>query len=113
MKMKLDDHQFHLIKIGIKKIEVRLNDNKRKKLLPGEIIEFTNIKSKDTLSVQVYSIEYFDTFKDLYLKYSGPIIGSDNNDSLNKMLCDTYNIYDNFEEEKFGVIAIHLNDIKH
>lgn len=41
-EMKLNNEPFTLIKAGTKVIELRLNDEKRRKLAVGDKIEFTN-----------------------------------------------------------------------
>ena len=47
--MKLQDDPFTKIKNKTKTIEMRLNDEKRKKIKQNDLIEFTNIKSKEIL----------------------------------------------------------------
>ena len=43
--MKLQDDPFKKIKNKTKTIEMRLNDEKRKKIKQDDLIEFTNIKN--------------------------------------------------------------------
>ena len=42
-QMRLQDAPFNSIKAGTKDIEMRLYDEKRRSIKPGDIIEFTNI----------------------------------------------------------------------
>ena len=44
--MKLQNKSFKMIKNENKEIEMRLNDEKRKKLSIGDTIEFTNVKNR-------------------------------------------------------------------
>ncbi|TPR19334.1 ASCH domain-containing protein [Apilactobacillus timberlakei] len=111
MIMGLNEDQFDLIKYGSKTIEIRLNDIKRRNLVSGDYIHFISTKEHRKMIVQVNSIETFDTFKDIYLKYSGTEVGSKNEDSLYKMLDETYSIYSREQEQKWGVIAIHLTPL--
>jgi len=76
MDMRLNHQPFMAIKNGTKQIEVRLNDEKRATLKVGDLIQFTDLKTKETLQTKVLGLEKFPTFWKLFEKYSGEIIGS-------------------------------------
>ena len=64
--MQLQPSPFEMIKDGTKTIELRLFDEKRKKIRTGDTILFTNTESKETLEVKVLELLVFDSFETLY-----------------------------------------------
>ncbi|MBP6910068.1 hypothetical protein KBC03_00485 [Patescibacteria group bacterium] len=53
-EMKLHDNGFYRMKSGIKRVEVRLFDEKRRKIAIGDHIMFTNTENpKEQLSTKV------------------------------------------------------------
>lgn len=75
-EMKLQTGPFNLIKDNIKKIEYRLNDEKRKKIEVGDTITFHKFDNEnETIKVSVTHLRHYkdllemykDTF-DMYLK---------------------------------------------
>ena len=57
---------------------------------------------------QVRGLENFATFTALYTRYGGVQVGSVPDDSVAKMVADTYTIYTPEQEREFGVLAIHI-----
>jgi len=103
-KMKLVDFAFNKIKSGEKNIEIRLNDEKRKLINIGDIIEFTNIDTREIIKVKVVNLYKYKSFKDLFDNYDNKSLG------LSKL--DTYEIMNNFysieDQEKYGALAIEI-----
>lgn len=64
--MKLTPEPFAKIISGVKTIELRLNDEKRKKISIGDTIEFTNTADGETISVKVAGLYKFSSFAELY-----------------------------------------------
>lgn len=65
--MNLRPHPFSMIASGKKTIELRLYDEKRKLITPGNTIVFTNTEAPNqTLSVKVLKLHIFSSFKELY-----------------------------------------------
>ena len=64
--MQLQPSPFEMIRNGTKTIELRLFDEKRKKIRVGDTILFTNTTSRETLSVRVLELLVFDSFETLY-----------------------------------------------
>ena len=56
---------FNKIKMGKKDIEMRLYDDKRKRIKPKDKIEFTNNETGEMLYVSVVAIHVFDNFEDV------------------------------------------------
>lgn len=109
MKMGLYHQPFIAIKNGTKKIEVRLYDEKRAQLKVGDVINFTDLDTKETLEVRVLKLERFDSFKELFQKYSGEIIGSPNDESITELDLENQQIYSRARENKFGALAITIS----
>ena len=103
-KMKLVDFAFYSIKNNIKNIEIRLNDEKRQKINTGDIIEFQNINTMETIRVRVINLHKFKTFKELFSKFD--------NNRLGLSETDDYTIMDNFyskeDQEKYDALGIEI-----
>lgn len=108
--MGLIKNQMDLIRNGSKTIEIRLNDVKRQAIKTGDVIAFTQVENPSIiLEVNVGQITLFPNFKELYLSYSPIEVGSYAEDSIDKMLADTYTIYSPAVERKFGALAIEVS----
>ena len=65
--MRLNTSPFEMIASGEKTIELRLNDEKRRKIKIGDEITFVNTEnSLKTILVEVIGIYKFKSFKELY-----------------------------------------------
>lgn len=107
--MHLNKQAFELIKTGIKTIEVRIYDEKRKCLKVGDKIVFENREnSSETLTAKVISLLHFKSFEKLFKNVSAKEIGFNGNESEKEMINCYYNYYSEEEEAKFGVIAIKI-----
>ena len=73
--MKLKPEPFKAMKIGMKDIEMRLNDDKRQAIVIGDIIEFTNTESDEILKVMVVNKHNFNSFDDLYKSFDKSRLG--------------------------------------
>lgn len=105
-KMKLKEVEFNNIKYNGKIIEVRLNDEKRKRIKVGDEIIFYKVPLlEESILVKVEKIFKFSTFKEVYMKFSDRDFGYQNL-SISEMLKSIYTIYDEKTEERYGVIAI-------
>ncbi len=65
-EMKLNPAPFAMIKSGRKTIELRLYDEKRRKISVGDAIVFTNEQSGERLTVKVLKLHKFPSFAHLY-----------------------------------------------
>ena len=105
--MKLNRDEFYSVKNGLKNIEVRINDNKRKKIENGDIVEFKNIEGgNEKVYVKVKNITKFDKFDDLYNYYEIERFGLYNHSKV-ELIDNIYKIYSRKEEE-LGVLAIEI-----
>lgn len=105
-EMRLNSAPFDLIKKGTKTIEMRLNDEKRKLIKVGDIIEFTNRETNERICVDVIKLHYFNNFEDLYDKFDKTCLGYGTDEIKNPK--DMQKYYSIDEQEKYGVVGIEL-----
>lgn len=106
-RMNLDSNPFEMIKNGTKTIELRLNDDKRRKIKVGDYIIFRN-SSLSEIFVEVVRLHHFKTFKELYENLPLDKCGYDstNIDTANYTDMDSY--YTNLMQKKYGVLGIEV-----
>jgi ASC-1-like (ASCH) protein len=111
-KMGLYGEYFQSIIDGKKKVEVRLNDEKRRKINVGDTIEFIKVPQHDeTLKVHVTGIRKYGTFKEMYEEI--PFKDFDCEGwTLKEMLDGTYEIYTPEQEKEWGTLAITISLIE-
>ena len=105
-QMNLYPEPFDLIKSGSKTVEMRLFDEKRRKLSVGGLIVFANTKSKEELIAEIVELKQFDSFESLYVDYKKTDLGY-KDDELAKPE-DMLAYYSTEEIKKYGVVAIEL-----
>ncbi|WP_339261962.1 ASCH domain-containing protein [Lysinibacillus sp. FSL K6-3209] len=104
--MGIYDEYFISIKEGKKTIEVRLNDDKRRKIKVGDTVEFIRIPEKnETFRVQVTKLRKYDTFEAMYNDIPFKEFDCEGW-TMKEMLDSTYEIYTPEQEIKWGTIAI-------
>ena len=103
-EMRLQDDPFNKIKNGIKTVELRLFDVKRRALRVNDYIEFTNRETNEKIDVKITDIKKFNSFKELFDNYDNKSMGLSETDDYTIM--EKY--YTKEEEEKYGVVAIEL-----
>ena len=109
-EMKLNSKPFDNIKSGLKTIEMRLYDEKRRLIKIGDIIEFTNRSTNEKLDVKVIDIHIFNNFNELYKNFDKSCLGYKKDEAANPY---DMNMYYSFEEqEKYGVVGIEIKVIK-
>lgn len=106
MDMSLNHQPFLTVKDGTKKVEIRLNDEKRSQLKVGDGIHFTDLETGETVDVKVVKLEYFTSFVALFEKYSGTIIGSPEDETVEELDRENQQIYSRAREKRFGALAI-------
>lgn len=107
-KMGLYEEYFQSIMNGDKKIEIRLNDEKRQAIKVGDSIEFIQVPdAKQALEVEVEALQIFPTFRDLYEELSFEEMGC-KGWTMEEMVEGTYEIYSKAQEEKWGGLAIKM-----
>lgn len=106
--MKLLDEPFELMRSGRKKIEVRLNDEKRKRLKPGDGLIFTRESNPtEFIRARVVGVKAFGTFDELYHAFPTEAFGYTDKtpDELARAI---YEIYSREDCERYGALAIKI-----
>ena len=109
-QMRLHNEPFQLIKDGTKTIEMRLYDEKRRKLKIGDIIEFQNRADGDTVLAHIIQLHIFPNFATLYKNFDQVKLGYSNDQDANPD--DMNQFYASDEQEKYGVVAIEIALVK-
>lgn len=111
-RMKLYNEPYNKIKSGTKTIELRLNDEKRRKIKVGDTILFINTKTKKWLATTVKKLHHAESFKVLFDTIDNKVsMGFDEED--NRDLSQTMRqYYSKEEEEKNGVLGIEISSPK-
>ncbi len=107
--MKLKNEPFMSIKNGLKTIEMRLFDEKRKQIKVGDTIEFTNIVSLEKLKVKVIALHKFKNFEELYSHFNKTQLGYKQTENANPNDMNQY--YTNDDIHKYGVLGIEIKTI--
>lgn len=106
-KMKLMPQYFDYIKYGNKRIEIRLNDEKRKNLKINDIIIFEKLEDTEYLKTKIVNIYKYDSFSDLINDFDIKLLAdvSITKEQLLKILNE---IYEKEKQDKYGVLAIEI-----
>ncbi|WP_409251034.1 ASCH domain-containing protein [Bacillus sp. SCS-153A] len=108
-KMGLYEEYFQSILKRDKKVEVRLNDEKRRKINAGDKIEFIKIpEQSEKLIVQVTGIKKYDSFKEMYEDIPLKEFGCEGR-TMEEVIGGTYEIYTPEQEKEWGVLAIRIS----
>ena len=117
VEMHLQKDPYQKIRSGIKKYEIRLNDEKRRELRKGDIIRFTMLgdESRDCFYAQIVEFKHYESFKSLYEADSDPgdeltlySCGFEKEISSEDFLKIMGDFYSGAKEEKHGVLVIEL-----
>lgn len=104
--MNLYNEPFEMIKSGEKTIELRLYDEKRKKISVGDSIIFENNDTKETLTARVINLYPFDSFKELYNSLPVYKCGYKIGETANSSDMDIY--YSKERQSQYGVVGIEI-----
>lgn len=104
--MKLQNDPFIKIKNKTKTIEMRVYDEKRRKINVGDLIEFINVITKEKMLVKVKNIYLYKDFDELYKNHDKVSIGYEQNDIANPNDMAVY--YDEEDINKNGVVGIEI-----
>ena len=105
-QMNLHDNPFSSIKAGTKDIEMRLYDEKRRKINIGDEIEFTNNVTGEKVTVVVVNIHVFETFDEMYLSFNKIRLGYKENEQAKST--DMSKFYNEEEIRQFNVVGIEI-----
>lgn len=104
---------FQAIKVGEKKVEVRLNDYNKQKIKVGDTIQFVNFPQEDErVHVQVIRLKRYATFTELYQDIPLDYF-TDEESEVKELVHEAYDIYPPELEEQWGVLAIYYKVLIH
>lgn len=107
--MKITAEPLERIKRGVKLIEVRLFDDKRKAINIGDSITFLKLPElKELVKTEVVGLSKFNSFKDLFSVFGTKPFGHSDNMSIKEQVLGMRDAYSEEEENKFGVLGIHI-----
>lgn len=111
--MKLNPSPFEMIKSGKKTIELRLNDEKRRRLKIGDEIEFENTDdSTQVIKTKVLNLYRFCSFDELYKSLPLLKCGYTSDDVSTAHPSDMDCYYSDEQQKKYGVVGIEIELIK-
>lgn len=107
--MQLAAEPFEKLRNGTKKIEMRLYDEKRKRIKTGDTILFISLKNpSDTLLTQVTDIYTFASFEDLYRALPLEDLGYSAEEVAAASSKDMEEFYSPKEQAQYGVVGFRL-----
>lgn len=107
--MNLNKAPYEKIASGIRTIELRLNDEKRRAIKIGDEIEFINTENaKEILHCRVINLHRFDSFERLYKTLPLLKCGYTSKDIVNANPKDMNEYYSPKEQKKYGVVGIEI-----
>lgn len=110
--MRLNPLPFKMIASGEKTIELRLNDEKRRKLNRKDLITFINTEdNRKTLKAEIVNIYKFKSFKELYADLPLLKCGYTKEDVKTASPEDMLAYYSAKQQEKYGVLGIEIKVI--
>ena len=106
--MKLQPKYYNFILNGTKRIEIRLFDEKRRKINIGDVIKFKNEQNLDeSFKVKVIGLLRYNSFDDMFKDYDISIL-SDKSMTKEELKNVLEEFYTKDEQEKYGVIGIRI-----
>lgn len=106
--MQLQPSPFEMIRNGTKTIELRLFDEKRRKIQIGDTISFTNTETREVLSVKVLELFVFDSFETLYSRLPLLECGYTKEDVDTASPDDMNVFYPKEMQQQYGVVGIRI-----
>ena len=107
--MNLHEAPYNLIKSGIKTIELRLYDEKRRAVAVGDEIEFKNSAKLDlSLCCRVTALYKFSSFVELYKSLPLLKCGYTESDIATATPDDMNLYYSKERQSKYGVVGIEV-----
>jgi ASC-1-like (ASCH) protein len=107
-EMRLLPKPFESIRSGTKTVEIRLYDEKRRRIEVGDTITFRRLPEEDeSITAEVEALYRCGTFEELYKSLTFEAFGCAGY-SMERMLSGTYEIYTPEQERKYGVLGIKI-----
>lgn len=105
-EMRLNPEPFRMIKSGEKTIELRLYDEKRRKIAVGDTIAFTETESGERIRAAVTDLRVFPTFSALYRALPLQKCGYTEAELASASPDDMLAYYSLEQQQTYGVVGI-------
>lgn len=107
-EMKLQPNYFEYIKNGTKRIELRLNDEKRRQIKLGDTIKFLKEpKLLESFNAKVIGLLRYENFESLFKDFDISIL-SDVSMTKEELLNVLQEFYTLENQQKYGVLGIRI-----
>lgn len=107
-EMKLQPKYFNFIKKGTKKIELRLNDEKRQLIKIGDTIEFAKEPNlEETFNAKVIGLINYSIFEDLFKDFDISML-ADSSMTKEELLNVLQEFYTIDKQQQYGVLGIRI-----
>ena len=111
--MHLDKEPFEKIKAGKKTMEIRLYDDKRRKIRPGDEILFLKLpENKESIKTKVIEIFVFDSFAKMFEKTRPEPFGHDKSLTVEQRVNMQRSHYSEEEEKRYGIVVIKIEPVQ-
>ncbi|OGC81930.1 MAG: hypothetical protein A2V81_03570 [Candidatus Abawacabacteria bacterium RBG_16_42_10] len=111
-EMWLNANAFSMVKSGSKTIELRLYDEKRRKLKTGDKITFSNRTDKnEKIDTLIIDLLVFPSLEEMFNTIDGIAVGYNQDARLQEKLDNMHKYYSPEEEKLYGVCAIFVKVI--
>ena len=108
-RMRLEPESLASIESGQKTIELRLYDEKRRKIRVGDVIRFTStVDETEILRVLVKELFVFPTFEELYQALPLTELGYTQETVLHASSVDMESYYSLERQKQYGVVGIRM-----
>lgn len=107
-KMKLQPKYYDFILNGTKRIEIRLNDEKRRMIKVGDIITFYKEPLlNESFNVKIVNLYRYNNFNELFDNYNITLL-ADKSISKEELLNELEKFYSKEKQEQYGVLGIEV-----
>lgn len=110
-QMKLQPNQFSFMKDGTKRIEIRLNDTKRKRIKIGDTIKFFKEPDlEESFETKVIELNHYKDFEKLFANYDIDIL-ADKSITKEDLLKELEKFYSKEKQKEYGVLGIKIEKV--
>lgn len=107
-KMKLQSKYFDFMFRGTKRIEIRLNDEKRQLIKIGDIIEFERFSElNDSFKTRVVELIRYNNFDELVKDFDISIL-ADKSMTKSELINELIQFYSEEKQQKYEILAIRI-----
>ncbi len=106
--MKLQPEYYNFILYGTKRIEIRLNDEKRQQIKIGDSIKFLKEPElEESFKVKVIGLLRYNTFQDMFKDFDISLL-ADKSMTKDKLINILEQFYPKEKQDQYGVLGIRI-----